>query len=248
MIIQIPYQKQLFSCNLQKPIDISLPLLAGKENPNCYHAEPVQYEVIRAGSFVGSVAEGGNCNYQRVTFTPHGNGTHTECYGHISTHKQATVLHCLRKFWFMAQVISVLPARVGEDLVVSLAEVQPKINLPIEALVIRTLPNEENKRTRQYSDTNPPYLEEAVGKFLADNNIQHLLVDLPSVDREVDGGKLLAHRAFWQYPHQTRQDCTITELIYVPDHVPDGLYFLNLQVPSFDLDAVPSKPVLYALE
>ncbi len=248
MRLEFEYQNLAYFADTSQPIDISLPIRAGEQNPTCYYAEAVQYETIRAGDFVGSVAEGGSCNYQRVTFTPHGNGTHTECYGHISAEKTATIDNCLKTFWFTAQLISCLPTPEGDDLLVKLAHLKPLINLPTEALIMRTLPNEAGKKNRNYSGTNPPYLEEAVGKFLADNNIKHLLLDLPSVDREVDAGKLLTHHAFWQYPHNTRQDCTITELAYLPDEVPDGLYLLNLQIPSFALDAVPSKPVLYAMQ
>jgi len=70
---------------------------------------------------------------------------------------------------------------------------------------------------------------------------------LPSVDREVDEGKLLAHKAFWEYPDAPRTDCTITEMVYVPDNAMDGLYLLNLQIASFELDVSPSKPVLYKI-
>ena len=76
---------------------------------------------------------------------------------------------------------------------------------------------------------------------------QHLLLDLPSVDREEDAGQLLAHHAFWQYPAQPRREATITELIFVPNEIADGLYLLNIQITSLELDASPSKPVLYAL-
>jgi hypothetical protein len=43
-----------------------------------------------------------------------------------------------------------------------------------------------------------------------------------------------------------RYSATITELIYVPEGVEDGLYLLNLQVPNLRTDAVLSRPVLYA--
>jgi arylformamidase len=121
------------------------------------------------------------------------------------------------------------------------AEVMP------EALILRTLPNDTAKQKRHYSGTNPTYLEPALAQYLAEHQIHHLLLDLPSVDREEDGGALLAHHAFWQYPHATRREATITELIFVPDEVTDGLYLLNLQVTSLVLDASPSKPVLYRL-
>ena len=118
-----------------------------------------------------------------------------------------------------------------------------------QALIIRTLPNGEGKMRLQHSGTNPPYLHHEAVEYLVQCGIEHLLLDLPSVDREVDGGALLAHRAFWQYPHrvEARQHCTITELIYVPDAVRDGYYLLNLQTAAFDLDASPSRPVIFEL-
>jgi hypothetical protein len=81
-----------------------------------------------------------------------------------------------------------------------------------------------------------------------------LLIDLPSVDKEHDEGKLLAHKAFWnvkdinQVNEDARFDCTITEMIYVNQEIEDGSYILNLQFASFENDASPSKPVLYSLE
>jgi len=38
----------------------------------------------------------------------------------------------------------------------------------------------------------------------------------------------------------------MTELINVPDDVPDGRYLLNLQIAPFEADAAPSRPVLLA--
>jgi hypothetical protein len=99
----------------------------------------------------------------------------------------------------------------------------------------------------QYSGNNPTYLESALGEFLASQNVKHLLVDLPSVDREEDGGALATHHAFWQYPQNTRLDATISELIFVNNEIADGFYLLNLQIASFESDASPSKPVLYKL-
>ena len=99
-----------------------------------------------------------------------------------------------------------------------------------------------------YSGANPPYLHHKAISYLVERGVEHLLLDLPSVDREEDGGQLLGHRAFWQYPESPRAHCTITELIYVNNSIRDGLYLLNLQVASFEIDASPSKPVLYALE
>ena len=100
----------------------------------------------------------------------------------------------------------------------------------------------------QYAHTNPPYLLEEAAQFLAETNVEHLLIDLPSVDKEKDGGALLAHKAFWNVEQETRSNATITEFIFVPNSVKDGTYFLNLQFASFENDASPSRPVLYGID
>ncbi len=253
MLPTFPHAGRVYAYDPAAPIDISLPLAPGPDQVSCFWAEPVQFETIRVGSFVGSVALGGSTNYQRVHVTPHGNGTHTECYGHISPDPAATLNQCLRRFLFVARLVSVAPRpQPNGDLVVMLADMQaalmtqPDRSIP-EALVLRTLPNDAAKRTRHYSGINPTYIEPALPHFLVEYNVQHFLLDLPSVDREEDAGQLLAHHAFWRYPAQPRRGATITELIFVPDEVPDGLYLLNLQITSLELDASPSKPVLYHL-
>jgi hypothetical protein len=79
-----------------------------------------------------------------------------------------------------------------------------------------------------------------------------LLIDLPSVDKEKDEGKLLAHKAFWNVTDvndlnlDARLEATITEMIYVPDNVADGSYLLNLQIASLKMMQV-QKTVLYSV-
>jgi arylformamidase len=246
----ITYQDKTYQFKPNNPLDISMPLHQDMPQPECFWAEPVLFETIRVGDFVGSVADGGTTNYKRVHITPHGNGTHTECYGHISADENATIHNCLKRFLFVAHLITVEPQlQANGDRVVMLQDVLDHLNgAKPEALILRTLPNSDDKLTRHYSGTNPPYLQHQIGEWLATQGIQHLLLDLPSVDRESDEGKLLCHHAFWQYPQNTRCGATITELIYVPSNINDGLYLLNLQIASLQLDASPSKPVLYPLE
>ena len=100
----------------------------------------------------------------------------------------------------------------------------------------------------QYSNTNPPYLLEEGAIYLREKGIKHLLIDLPSVDREKDDGELKSHHAFWNVGGKLRLDATITEFIYVPNSVEDGTYFLNLMIAPFENDASPSKPVLFKPE
>src|SRR6185312_11084848 len=62
------------------------------------------------------------------------------------------------------------------------------------AAVIRTLPNELAKRTRDYTGLMPPYLTREAVQYLIARGIEHLIVDLPSIDRAHDEGRLTAHR------------------------------------------------------
>ena len=248
MIAQLTFNNKNYAVALDQPLDISLPLKPGDQNPTCYWADAVKMETIRSGDFIGSVNEGGSVNYQKLTVTPHGNGTHTECYGHIST-DEATINHCLREFHFIAALISIAPERKENgDFVITCESVQKKLKpISTQAVIIRTIPNSDIKKTANYSGTNPPYVDHEAAAYLAECGVMHFLLDLPSVDRESDGGKLLAHKAFWQFPGNIRKSSTITELIFIDNTIADGLYLLNLQIASLEMDASPSKPVLYKL-
>jgi kynurenine formamidase len=154
------------------------------------------------------------------------------------------------KYHFIAILISIpLTTLENGDEVVTYDHFLNQLdNRKADAIIIRTTPNESSKKLRKYSGRNPPYLEPAITQYFADNDIEHLLVDLPSVDRELDEGRLTAHKNFWQTEGAIRKSATITELIYVDKHISDGLYLLNIQIPSIVLDAVPSKPLIYPLD
>lgn len=238
------------------PLDIALPLAAGPGHASAWYVDPMQIEPVRAGRFVGSVAEGGSTNFRNIFFNPHGHGTHTECVGHIAKEVHS-INQCLKSFFFTATVISIQPEIVNTDtdlskkgdLLITLPLLQKTMGAPsTKALVVRTLPNASDKQSKNYSHTNPAYFTPEAISWLVQNGIDHLLVDLPSIDREEDDGKLLGHHAFWEYPHNTQFHRTITEFVFVADEIPDGNYLLNLMIASFENDASPSKPVLYPLK
>ncbi|MGB3947775.1 MAG: cyclase family protein [Bacteroidia bacterium] len=248
MISKITHKGKSYNVDFGKPIDISIPLRAGENNVNAWYSSPVKIEPVRMGNWIGDVNQGGSVNFRNVFFNPHGNGTHTECVGHISK-ENYSINQCLKTFFFIAELITVLPEETKEgDLVITKKMIQNCIqDKHPEAIVIRTLDNSISKINKQYSNTNPPYLEAEATQLIDALGIDHILIDLPSVDKEVDGGKLASHHTFWQYPYNTKLNRTITEMIYVPNNVFDGSYLLNLQIASFENDASPSKPVLYQL-
>lgn len=239
----------IINVDLSQPISISIPIKEGEENPNCYWADPVKFETIKAGNFIGSVADGGPVNYQKLHLTPHGNGTHTEGFGHI-TDSGATINNQLKSYHFYSKLISLTPQETTNgDLVIKLTSALEKADYSqVKALVIRTLPNTDSKLRKKYSGKNPPYIDHKLIDFWVSKGIEHLLIDLPSIDKEVDGGELLSHRAFWKSSSNERKNCTITELIFVPNTVPDECYLLNFQIINLAMDATPSNPILYKIK
>ncbi len=250
----IEHKGKSINIDLSKPLDISISLQASEENPLAWYQNKPSIGPVKMGDWTGKVSEGASVNFNNVFFNPHAHGTHTECFGHISKEFHS-VNEALKSFFFLAEVISVKPEAPfpsekagGEDKIISEESISKALDgKTSEAIVIRTLPNTSDKKSKHWSETNWPFLHEKAALFLREIGVKHLLIDLPSVDKEKDEGKLLAHKAFWDFPQNPREDCTITELIYVPDSIEDGSYLLNLQIASFHNDASPSKPVLYKI-
>ena len=231
------------------PIDLSIGLRNGIENVRAWYVDPPRFEPVRANGFLGSVAEGGSVNFRDVFFNPHGHGTHTECCGHI-TKEVHSINQNLKNYFFKATLLTISPDKIenGDFVIFDYHVEQLKLKEFSEALVIRTLPNGNEEKSINYSDTNPPYFDLSVIEIINDFNVQHLLIDLPSVDRESDGGELAFHHAFWNVPSNPYLEKTITEMVYVDPSIEDGQYILELQVAPFENDASPSRPILYKIE
>jgi len=233
-----------YSFQTEKGMDISISMTP--KCPRAWYEDHMRIEPVRTEQFLGSVAEGGAVNFRDVYFNPHGHGTHTENVGHI-VDTDFPVINSISSSHFFANLISVELKNQFNDWVVS-EESLAGFDLNVEALIIRTKPNDHSKVQRQYSGTNFPYLTLGAMQRIVDAGVQHLLIDLPSVDREEDGGALAAHHLFWNVPAEPNFQKTITELIYVPNEIADGMYVLNLQVSNFANDAAPSRPMLFDLE
>ena len=256
--------------DLSAPIDISIPLDFDGPQPNAYGADRASSQACESGDLVGDTRRGGSCNFERYTLIPHCNGTHTECVGHI-THERISVRDCLKDVLIPAVLISIEPepASSSGERYSSSFEKGDRVNSARlvgqglqrsgwsrtdgpAALVVRTHPNSLDKLSWRYGDDIPPYFTNDAAELIVASGFAHLLVDLPSIDRIYDEGKLSNHRIFWnvepgsfQTNPSTREHSTVTELIYVPNDANDGLYMLNLQIAPFAADASPSRPVLF---
>lgn len=229
--------------------DISIPLNFNGPQPNAFGVDAATSKTL------GDTRDGSSVNFEQYTLTPHCNGTHTECVGHI-TDERISVRECLRDVVMNAVLVTAEPRPVANgDLVItrdSLLEILADTNvLAPAAFVLRTLPNDDTKLTQRYDGNNlSPYFDVQAMEFILEFGFTHLLVDLPSIDR-LDDPDLPAHRVFWNVEQgrrevnaATRINSTITEMIYVPNEVADGEYLLNLQIAPFASDAVPSRPIL----
>jgi kynurenine formamidase len=250
--------------------EIAIPLLPNGEQPNHFGAEAASSEPLTCGAFTGDTRSGGSCNCETLTLTPHCNGTHTECVGHV-TDERFGLAQIPTGLVGIAALVSIAPIAAREcddarspytsddDRLISSGALHDALRDTwrpgMSSVVLRTMPNTRAKRMTRYDPDRPcPYLTAAAAALLVELDVQHLLVDVPSIDRLLDGGLLLAHRIFWGLPRGSRaltlakrRHATVTEMIYVPDEVADGRYFLNLQVPRLASDAAPSRPSLHPL-
>ncbi len=269
MNLTIQINQEPYRVNLEQSYSLAIPLNFAGAQPNHFGVNNATAQVIEEGGFVGDTSRGGSCNVSTITFTPHCNGTHTESVGHIVN--ELVSVGQLAKDLMLAQLISVTPIRAMEttdsylpklennDWVVTKDDLKRQlesIDLNFNALIVRTLPNKHDKLSSVYGEQHqPPFFTREAMSFIRELGVQHLLVDFPSLDKMYDEGLLTNHHVFWNVEESTHQltkqvetEKTVTEMIYVPDSISDGLYLLNLNIADFESDAAPSRPVLYALE
>jgi kynurenine formamidase len=243
--------------------------------PNAFHLERAHGAPAEAADFIGDTRRGGSANCTNIHFNPHGNGTHTECVGHI-VDEAVPVGELATAALTPAVIVSVAPVLLGEcdesygglheddDRVVTRRALSDalqnmrQIAKPAafcRAVIVRTLPNSTDKKSRTYSGANPPYPTSEAIEWLLEMGCEHVVLDLPSLDREDDGGTLPNHHRFFEVaPGAHRLDDrapsrrTVTEMAFIPDELDDCVGLLNLQLPRFALDAAPSRPLFYAIE
>ena len=252
-----------YNVDFSKGIDSSIALNFNVEQPNTYGVDRGSSKPFQDGNFIGDTRKGGPCNFETYSFTPHCNGTHTECIGHI-TDERIDILSSLNEEMIPATLISISPKSTtenynpelnAEDLVITKQELENKLkdinpNF-LNALIIRTIPNSESKKSRDYMKDIPAFFSIDAMEYIVSLGIQHLLVDTPSVDRLLDDGHLSAHNIFWETKGKqfnlNAKNKTITEMIFASENIKDGIYLVNLQIPAFVSDAAPSRPIIYKI-
>lgn len=263
-----------YTCDTVRSKSLAITLDFNGEQANFFQAGKATSKPLKLGDFIADTQAGGICNVDCLTLTPHCNGTHTETIGHI-VNEQVWIADAVKQPLLMASLVSVstsnadpsntadsyLPELAEADQIISLAAIQAALKaadverIKPQALIVRTLPNSTRKKTATYEpESAPAFFSVQAMQAIIDTGIEHLLVDLPSVDRMHDDGLLTNHRTFWNIPPETHRlspdaavKRTITEMIFVEDSIQDGTYLLNLQVPSLATDAAPSRPVIFEI-
>ena len=264
MKTELRIESKSYSLNFTKFYDLSIPINFNGSQPNTYGVEKASSKAYNDENFYGDTRKDGPCNFETYKITPHCNGTHTECIGHI-TKERISLNQCLKDAFFVSTLITVRPVTCqesyipkldSEDLVITKKMLEEKLkdvsNLFLEGLIVRTLPNTIDKMSADYMKTPPPFFTIEAMKYVRGLGVKHLLVDTPSVDRLFDDGILSCHNIFWNTEekklNQKTINYTISEMIYVDEKIIDGHYLLNLQIPSFVSDAAPSRPLIFKLD
>jgi kynurenine formamidase len=255
------------SVDLSRPVSIARELDFQAPHPRHFGVPAATARPYAVPGFAGSVAAGASCNCSIITLIPHCNGTHTECVGHLT--RERLDAHRVAPVGLLpALLISVAPVAArttsettepaprAEDTLITRQAMErawPRA-LPFapSALIVRTLQGVSTAPDAHTDPRPPPYLTQQAAQFMVERAIEHLVIDLPSIDREHDEGRLTAHRVFFGLPRGStaladsgRPHATVTELASISADVPDGPWLLQLQVPALSGDAVPSRPLLY---
>jgi arylformamidase len=267
MMARLDWRGREIGVDLAAGVAIAIPLDPHGPQPSFFAHRPAAARPLQSGDFVGDVRRGGSCNAELIELAPHCHGTHTECIGHVLEERR-TVQETIYATPVLAGLASVAGTPAGQaaehypvplaanEPLITRAELEPAVGAfapaGIAALVIRTHPNGPEKRWRDYAESPAyPLLSSEAVQWLAAQPLQHLLLDTPSLDRGADEGRLANHRAWWGLDGSVPEHGvdperrSVTEMLYVPDALADGLYWLHLELSPLVSDATPSRPVLY---
>jgi arylformamidase len=243
VIAHVTLDGQRWEVDLGAPIDLSVGVRMRGARARAYGLPYAAQRPFAAGGFVGDLDAGGPVNCRTLTLHPHGDGTHTESAQHVIA-GAPDVGDIAPLGLIPACIVTAAPA--GTPARVGAAQLRGALGaIPasfLRAVVVRTGASGDDGFV-DWTGSDPPALDADTLELLVTLGVEHLLVDLPSIDPESDGGALVAHHVWWRGARAAV--ATITEMVYVPAHVTDGPGLLALGVPDIATDAVPSRPLFF---
>jgi len=255
---------------LGEPRSVSREVLftPGAASSNAFHLPGIHSRTVEfEGQFIGDVNRGGSCNVDLLSYVPHGL-THIETAAHIlnadadpPTVKDIPLEH-LSGIAYLIDLTH-LDAEPGRQIPWKEVESKLKKNaLPVSILALKTraslLPAHYDFSGKDFLSLSPgtakgihDYAFFAAGSPPVRQPINCLLLDLPSIDPEADGGKLLAHRYFFGlaktgYIEEDREKRALVELAWFSD-LDEGYYYAAITPPSFQANAVSTGIIFQPL-
>lgn len=248
---------------LSEPIAVSRDVFytpdSGAKSANAFHLPRFQAKTLEfANHFVGHVDRGGSCNVDVLSYVPHGL-THLETSAHVLSPgsnppavKDIPANH-LHGIVYLID-LSYLEAEPGQA--IPWDTVKTKLNantMPISMVALKTksslLPAHYDFTEKDFIYLAPEtakgihdYRVTIPGPHTTEMKINCLILDLPSIDREHEEGKLLAHRAWFGLP-QTGYSGTdeekraLVELAWFSG-LTEGYYLATITPPRFQVNAV----------
>lgn len=252
MIAEIEWRGGRLGVDFSRGRSLAIALEPGGQHPSFFAESRASARPLERDGFVGKMTHGGSCNAEVIEFSTHSHGTHTECIGHISPECHS-VTATIDQQPTLLRLISVPLESLERGRFIPAGSLDGIQAFDGGALAVRTLPNDPSKQWRDYDEAPDfPVLSPQAMTRLSASTLLHLLIDTPSIDTP-DNTCLENHSAWWGLDPDVTPgvaDATrrsVTELIYVPDDIEDGDYWLDLQLAPFVSDAVPSRPVIYPL-
>ena len=111
----LDYGTLRIAADLSDALSIAVPLDFDGPQPNAFGLPRATAHAVRQGGFIGDTRSGGSVNCELLSLVPHGNGTHTECLGHVTEERisVADVLH--GGLWLTALMCTIKMAKIMED-------------------------------------------------------------------------------------------------------------------------------------
>ena len=260
MKINIEYSECIYKIDSSKGVNISLPVQFNSDrNPIFYDTTKPVNAYYRSDNTEYDINKGAGCSVPKITMNVHCCGTHTETAAHV--YKDSHYISEIDNLNFIpSQLITLTPKNnsteqyhvkidqgdklITRDIIRDAIDIHSKC---LRGIIIRTEPNEEDKKYRNYNKTKHPFFTNDAINYIKGLGVRHLVVDTPSIDRFDDGGHLYNHKIFFTDNEHKKNKNTITELAYIPNSCIDGEYLLSIGVPSFKLDAAPSRPIIHKI-
>ncbi|MDH5404684.1 MAG: cyclase family protein [Candidatus Heimdallarchaeota archaeon] len=216
------------------------------KSSGAFYLPPFQISTFEVKNiFVGDILRGGSCNVTIHNYSPH-NLTHLETSLHIVDNGIPVSAIPNKHLNGILYLIDLTKTYDQDDECIKWDDISEQItNLhPSVTFIALKTYSSTLDQFHDFSGEDPLFLDPFAAKMIHDlknNKINGLILDLPSIDKETDGGKLLAHRNFLGLPREGIKSTVeefrfIVELAYF-ENLQQGYYYLNITPPKIDDNA-----------